>query len=258
MPFTYYGGKKALARYYPPPSERTIIEPFAGSAGYALHWATPEHHVILIEKDRALIDVWRRLQKPETRDYLIEMRAPKQGERTDDLLLAFEMSLGNVFSSRVATDWAVTSRIELNWPRARRRLLAALPLIRSWEIIEGDYTEAPDVRATWFVDPPYWVPPGQQGTRGDGYRHGASGIDFAHLAEWSRARRGQVIVCEQEGATWLPFRPLRRMTTAAGDGGRRTEVVWSRTPGKVLGTPAGRAKTEAARQRRAARIARNR
>lgn len=282
MPFVYYGGKKGLARYYPPPSERTIIEPFAGSAGYALHWATPNHRVILVERDPAIVALWRRLQMPNAAQELQRVVCPPAGRRSQEPLI--ELSCGRpldsgrrasarandplialcagpgaaVRQSLQGRSFVVTTRMARDWERARSGIISALPKIRHWEIIEGDYTDAPDIRATWFIDPPYWVPPNERGTRGDGYRYGASGIDFDRLADWSRARKGQVIVCEQEGASWLPFRPLRRMSTAAGDGGRRTEVVWSRTPGKVLGTPQGRSRRDEAARRRSARIASSR
>lgn len=256
MPFGYYGGKKGLARHYPPPAERTIVEPFAGSAGYALHWAKPGTRVVLVERDPRVAALWRRLQRPGLAEELRSMPRVRAGQRTADLLVASAMSLGNVFSSTTAKDWAVTERIERDWPRLRDRVLTALPIVSDWTIIEGDYTDAPDIRATWFIDPPYWVPDGTGGTRGDGYRHGASGIDFDKLAEWCKSRKGQVIVCEQDGASWLPFRPLRNMTTAAGDGGRRLEVVWTRTPGSMLATPRSRAAKEAAAKRRSARMRR--
>jgi hypothetical protein len=39
-----------------------------------------------------------------------------------------------------------------------------------------------------------------------------------------RSRRGQVIVCEAEGATWLPFRPFGE--TCGVSGKRSREAVW--------------------------------
>jgi 16S rRNA G966 N2-methylase RsmD len=86
------------------------------------------------------------------------------------------------------------------WTQAtRERIAGQLSSIRHWKIAEADYAEAPDVRATWFVDPPY---------EGAGRYYAHSRIDYAELAQWSRSRQGQVIVCENEGATWLPFRPF--------------------------------------------------
>ena len=53
--------------------------------------------------------------------------------------------------------------------------------------------------------------------------------DFDRLADWSRNRPGQVIVAENAGADWLPFRPFRDIK--ASPGATRTgvsrEVIWT-------------------------------
>ena len=54
--------------------------------------------------------------------------------------------------------------------------------------------------ASWFVDPPYQ-------NQGKHYHYGPENVDFAMLGNWCRTRLGQVIVCENEGADWLPFTP---------------------------------------------------
>lgn len=100
----------------------------------------------------------------------------------------------------------------------RERVASQVTTIRHWQIIEGDYTAAPDLEATWFIDSPY------EGA-GRHYVHGSRGIDYAALATWCRARRGQPIVCEQEGANWLPFRRLG--VFKAGPATQRSaEAVW--------------------------------
>jgi hypothetical protein len=73
------------------------------------------------------------------------------------------------------------------------------------------------VCATWFVDPPY------NNAAGNGYKFGAKLLDFARLAEWCRALPGQVMVCENAGATWLPFRPLLRQH---GQIHSTVEAIW--------------------------------
>jgi hypothetical protein len=90
--------------------------------------------------------------------------------------------------------------------------------IRHWLVIEGDYSVAPDIEATWFVDPPYE-------RAGRYYVHGSRGIDYARLAAWCRARRGQAIVCEAAGATWLPFRALGSFHSSPASK-RSEEAVW--------------------------------
>lgn len=61
-----------------------------------------------------------------------------------------------------------------------------------------------------------------------GYR--CTGLDYAVLADWCRTRRGQVMVCEQDGAEWLPFVPFRPITSTANT--RKLEVIWT-TSGDV-------------------------
>jgi len=109
------------------------------------------------------------------------------------------------------------------WTTAtRERIASQVGAIRHWKIVEGDYTAAPDVAATWFVDPPY------DNAAGRYYVHGSDKLDFTALAAWCRSRRGHVMVCENEGATWLPFQPF--MTFKAGinhDGDGSVEVMWT-------------------------------
>jgi hypothetical protein len=103
------------------------------------------------------------------------------------------------------------------------------PLVRHWTIIEGDYTLAPNDKATWFIDAPYQ----RAGARATApkdkgrvrYPNGADDIDFKALAEWSLSRRGQVIACENVGANWLPFTPLRA-TQSVRPGGISDEAIF--------------------------------
>ena len=111
--------------------------------------------------------------------------------------------------------------------QGRHRLAQQLGAIRHWKVRCGDYTKAPDIEATWFIDPPY-----QKG----GEHYPAGQPDYGDLAAWCRKRRGQVIVCEGDGAEWLPFRHLRgarRKNTVAGFGDKqRIERVWEQGPGR--------------------------
>ena len=86
----------------------------------------------------------------------------------------------------------------------RFRIASQLEKIRHWEIIDGDYTLAPDLQAHWFIDPPYIAA---------GKKYPVRDIDYSNLAEWSRNRKGFVQVCENEGADWLPFQPFHTVNT---------------------------------------------
>ncbi len=110
------------------------------------------------------------------------------------------------------------------WSAAMRsRVAAQVGAIRHWRVVEGEYTAASDIEATWFIDPPYRGP-------GYGYVHGSKGLDYEALARWSRARHGQTIVCEAGGADWLPFAPFSEVVGMCGGaaGARSREAIWTR------------------------------
>lgn len=66
--FTFYGGKWLFAPNYGEPQHNTIIEPFAGSAGYSLNYY--EHDVILVEKDPIIYSVWSYLISASSDDVM--------------------------------------------------------------------------------------------------------------------------------------------------------------------------------------------
>lgn len=107
---------------------------------------------------------------------------------------------------------------------AKERLATQVELIREWKIIEGDFTNAPDIEACWFIDPPYEKHPSHYGAK--------LGVDYKDLAEWCKSRKGQVMVCETEGADWLPFKTL---TTVTGSTHKTTnELLWQSNLDKSL------------------------
>lgn len=100
----------------------------------------------------------------------------------------------------------------------KKNISSQLFKIKNWEIREGDYKDIEDVEATWYVDPPYQV---------GGYKYKHNKMDFPALADWCKSRRGQVIVCENTKADWLPFKP---MITNHGAIFTTTEAIWSNLP----------------------------
>lgn len=67
--FSYYGGKSKLASLYPPPRGSRIVEPFGGSAAYALRHAEGRQ-VWINEKDPHIFAVWRFLQSEYAAFYI--------------------------------------------------------------------------------------------------------------------------------------------------------------------------------------------
>lgn len=237
--FSYYGGKSKIAHLYPKPEHDHIIEPFAGGAGYSL--LHHERQVTLIEKNPATYAIWRYLLDNSLDTVLRDI--PEKVERgqkvssmvgpgTDPGLVALLVSSASIgeagtfcFADRAVTPYGVKQ-----WHATRGRIEHYHPRIRHWKVIEGDYRDAPDVEATWHIDPPYSNRVGQ--------RYFCKNIDYASLGEWCKSRRGQVLVCENEGATWLPFEVL---ATASNIKRKSVEVMWyrlsstaspSKSPGK--------------------------
>lgn len=224
--FSYYGGKwRAAARRYAPPGRDAIVEPFAGAAGFAVRHNA--RRVVLVDKDPVIVGVWRYLVAvtPSELEALPDL-AP--GEVVDDLavppearaLIGFWLNRGCAYPGRRASQWMRQGASPGSFwgPAVRRRLASQLEGIRHWEVLEGDYWAAPDIEAHWFVDPPYEA-------AGRHYRYGSDALDYQALGAWCRTRRGRVVVCEQAGATWLPFRSVGAVRTTRR-GQRSHEVVW--------------------------------
>ncbi len=228
--WNYYGGKWRAAPHYRPPTHGTIVEPFAGAAGYSTRY--PANQVVLVDSDPVITGIWSWLIRASPGELLaLPDVGPEQ--TVDDLevhqearwLIGFWLNSGSATPHKRASTWATTDYDSgggmLVWgDRVRRRLAWQVTRIRHWRVIEGDYTDAPDLDADWFVDPPYRV-------RGRHYRHGCRGIDYQALGSWCRSLRGQVTVCENVGADWLPFEPWRSVKASTA---KSEEAVWLNPP----------------------------
>jgi site-specific DNA-adenine methylase len=225
--FGFYGGKwRDSAKHYPAPSHPTLVEPFAGSAGYAVRHS--ERAVILCEADPVIASVWDYLIRVSSAEVLAIPDVPVGG-CVDDLkippearrLVGFWLNRGVSRPTRQPSSWMRKGA----WPNCfwgehiRTRIAGQVDAIRHWEIHNVSYERCPFAgEATWFVDPPY-------AEMGKHYTFGSSGIDYANLGDWCRNREGQTIVCENEGAEWLPFEPLSAVKTTRA-GRRSREAVW--------------------------------
>jgi hypothetical protein len=224
--FTFYGGKFRAAPRYPAPRYNHVIEPFAGSAGYAVRYA--HLRVTIYEVDEKVYGVWNYLQHASEREILSlpigithvdEIDGPQEAK----WLVGFWFNKGCESPRLSASKWMKSGiRPKSQWGDIiRSRIAGQLQYIRHWTILKRRASDAPDVEATWFVDPPY-----QQA--GKHYR--CKIMDYNALGDWCRTRRGQVMVCENAGATWLPFREFA--TIKASPGKHKAshvseEVIWT-------------------------------
>lgn len=216
--FSYYGSKSKIVDYYPPPKHKKVIEPFAGSARYALkYW---QKDILIIDKSENVIKIWKWLQGCSKNDIL---KLPKLTTGLD--IRKIELSeIERTFLSYLVASGRPSNIVtkfmdyDNGNQKVYKRIADSLELIRHWDIRHGSYTDLENETATWFIDPPY-----QFG--GEHYKHGSKQINFTELAEWCKSRNGQTIVCENMKASWLPFRPVIQIQGACQT--NTTEVIWS-------------------------------
>lgn len=221
--WSYYGSKTNIVKLYPKPKEDKIIEPFAGYARYALQHF--EKEVLLVDKYKVIVDIWKWLQKCSEQDILKLPRQQTLGMSIDDI--NFDCQEAKDFygfmcgcaDSRPRKTMGKRKAIDRpNFTNfGLKRVASQLFKIRHWKIEHGSYDNIPNQRATWFIDPPY-----QFG--GDAYVESNKQIDFKSLAKWSTCREGQVIVCENTKADWMDFKPMIKQR---GSLKSSTEAIWS-------------------------------
>jgi hypothetical protein len=225
--FTFFGGKHKLAPRYPAPTRRLLIEPFASSAGYATF-----HHTLdvrLYNLDPIICGVWDYLINCSSRevrrlpvkfDHVDELNAPQEAK----WLIGFWLNRASTGPRLSPSAWM---RTELHptcfWGAVvKERIAHQCQFIRHWTIKNIPYSRVPCKRATWFIDPPYDHASGRL------YRHKVMNHD--RLGTWCRSLPGQLIVCEREGADWLPFSPFQIARALEGSRGKSVskEMMWTR------------------------------
>jgi site-specific DNA-adenine methylase len=228
--WSYYGSKTNIVDAYPSPLYDTIIEPFAGAAKYSLKWW--DRKIILIEKSKIICNIWDYLVHASVTDIEKLPHFFSPGDHLDNFTFACKEEkdlMGFIVHYGGASPSGAASKVKFGPGRSGRnnmanftlqKIAANLHKIRHWKIINADYRAAEDIAATWFIDPPY-----KRG--GDKYPHSSKKIDYHLLARWCMQRKGQTIVCENDGGDWLPFKPL---ITQHGLRGSQREMIYSSHP----------------------------
>ena len=227
--FSYYGGKYQTAPRYPEPQYRRIVEPFAGAAGYATRYHA--HAVELYDANEKIVGIWQYLiHATEEELSALPVEIPTT---VDDLsvceeakwLIGFWVNPGSNTPCHVPSSWYRDGQHQrTTWgPTIRERIATQVKWIRHWRVAQMSYESVPVIpETTWFVDPPYNSPQGSL--------YPSQVTDFSVLAAWCRNLPGQVMVCEQAGADWLPFWPVSwKNAGQRAHVGTVKEVLWCRT-----------------------------
>ena len=246
MVFSYFGSKSRVVQHYSPPKYKTIVEPFAGSARYACRYGTDKgarHRRLGLVRDVWINDanpviyhIWKWIQEASLKDvenlpeleYGQDLRNVSGLSTAERLLLRFTVGC-SANPSNTVTFWA-SGEGGIQTPRITRlkeRLRNIVGRIDHWKITNLDYTKVvKSNKCTWFIDAPY------QCARSRYKVDPRSPKFFRDLKSYCLKRRGQTIVCEGQGADWLPFEILTTQsvlaTQLASKSTQYTELVWER------------------------------
>src|SRR5262249_40383145 len=124
---------------------------------------------------------------------------------------------------RFRDDWAGQPRYaRQHWGECvKYRIASQLEFIRDWQVIEGNYEEAPDITAHWHCDPPHV-------RAGENYRF--HHINRSALREWCMRRKGFLQVIEGAGADWLPFEEFAPTSGFRTRNRYSTQVIYESYP----------------------------
>ncbi len=175
---------------------------------------------MLVDKYEIIVRIWKWLQEASERD-IMSLPEPKLGEtinRDDFDCIEQAWLMGFLVQQGVNAPRLTVTKYAENGIRTQKKNIATqLFKIKHWEIRFDDYRNIKNEEATWFIDPPY-----QFG--GEWYVKNNKKINYESLAAWCKEREGQIIVCENSKASWLPFRQMAELT---GSIYTTTEVIWS-------------------------------
>lgn len=179
--------------------------------------------MILNDLDPVISGIWEYLIKVKEEEVLA-LPLLVYGESLDDIKLIPEAKnfIGQCLqtgrpSPRKKLSSAVYTRPGTVWCESMRsRIASQLCQIRHWKITSKSYLDLDNREATWFIDPPY---------EKAGKAYIVNQMDYAACATFCKSREGQTLVCEAEGASWLPFEPF---TDNPSNASRVTkEVIWT-------------------------------
>ncbi len=237
--FKWFGSKWISSKRYPLPIHDSIVEPFAGGAGYSLRHHTKQ--ITLAESNVSVFELWRWLIAEATeasvRDIPIDIPIGTDvrsiGLSRGQALLLKNWQRTNNISDGPGT-WAVSKWGNLpgQWTaNTRSRVASELHLIKHWKIYQDGVSlmmTAGSEPSTWFIDPPYKY----------NYQYGCRSFDHTSLALHVKDLPGQVIACEAvcqktgQIPDYLPFVPFAVTVTSrrkAANNHHSSELIYVRS-----------------------------
>lgn len=235
--FKWFGSKWLAAPKYPEPEHDSIDDPFAGGAGYPLHY--PDRRVRICETNPNLRILWPWLIHEATEALIREIPIDipigtdirTLGLSTgQSMLLKHWQRTNNVGDCWTISPWGNESG---QWTaNTRARVAEEVHAIKHWQFDPDGVRVMRDAigsgsTSTWFVDPMYQ----------HNYQYNAKqGHDYDELACLVQALPGQVVVCEAmcpktgKVPDWLPFRHFDRRVTSrrkANQNHHSHELIWT-------------------------------
>lgn len=233
MPWRYSGSKKRLIKYLPAPPLRTatIVEPFAGSAAYGMHYK-PES-LVLAEANTDVRELWEWLATTATEEELKELEAKKPTEKVD--IRSLELPKPQETLMRLSISGAYVGQLSsfIAYPQHSFNLSGvaeALHYIRRSVRIAADFRETAGLNALYFIDPPYL---GTQGNYHDkSKKHDMTGdVSAEDLKAFISGIKSPVLFTYGEGAPELfpefdwKLAVMRKVPVLRG-GGTRDRREW--------------------------------
>ncbi len=238
--FKWFGAKWQASKYYPRPKYPSILEPFAGSACYALRNSSARTDVTLAESNLNVYNLWDWLiheaSEHDIREIPINL---KEGTnildvgltRGQSLLLKHWQRTNNVGNCWTISPWG--NKPGQFTANTRARVANEVYLVKRWKVYRDGFSAmraslgaVENPLSTWFVDPCYQY----------NYQYGCGETDYGLVAEMVKMHEGQAIVCEAKCPktgkipNWLPFRFFRRTVTSrrkSTNNHHSSELIWT-------------------------------
>lgn len=233
MPWRYSGSKKRLLKYLPGPplGTTTIVEPFAGSAAYGLHYQPKS--LVLAEANTDVRELWEWVATTATEEDLRELEAKKPTEKIDIRTLGLPKPQETLMRLSISGAYVGQLSSFIAYPQHSFDLSGiaeVLSYVRRSVTIASDFRDTEGIKGLYFVDPPYL---GTQGNYHDkSKKHDMTGdVSADELKSFIGKLQSPVLFTYGEGAPELfpdfdwKLAVLRKVPVLRG-GGTRDRREW--------------------------------